>query len=88
MKQFAEAANESVDVITSSPGSIPAIRQSRWSPAVPLETAAAYGAPTRSATRRSNSSIVGPSDSRPERRTSSTSSSSRSPIHGFARGIS
>ena len=45
-KQLAEAANENGEVITSSPGPMPAMRQSRWSPAVPLDTAAAYGAPT------------------------------------------
>jgi len=41
MKQFALAANEYGVVITSSPGAIPAAMQSRWSPAVPDETAAA-----------------------------------------------
>src|SRR5581483_1497851 len=76
-KQLALAANEYGDVITSSPGAIPAVMQSRGSPAVPDDTAAAYGAPTRAANASSNASIVGPSDRRPERRTSSTSSSSR-----------
>src|SRR5215212_537666 len=88
MKQLAEATNETGEVIASSPGPSPAIWQSRWRPAVPLESAAAYGAPTRSATSSSNRSIVGPSESRPERSTSRTSSSSRSPIHGRASGIS
>ena len=46
MAQFAEATNEYGDVITSSPAAMPARRQSRCSPAVPLDTAAAYGAPT------------------------------------------
>src|SRR3954447_6787256 len=78
MKQFADAANEYGEVIASSPASSPAMQQSRWSPAVPLETAAAYGAPTLSAKRSSNSSIRGPSERRPDRRTSRTSSSSRS----------
>ena len=41
MKQLAEATKEYGDVITSSPGPMPAIRQARCSPAVPLETAAA-----------------------------------------------
>ena len=85
-KQFAEATNENGDVITSSPGPTPAIRQSRWRPAVPLETATAYGAPTRSAISSSKRSIVGPSESRPERRTSSTSSSSRSSRYGRESG--
>ena len=82
MKQLALAANEYGDVMTSSPGSMPAATQSRWSPVVPEETAAAYGAPTRSATSSSNRSIVGPSESLPERSTSRTSSSSRSPRYG------
>ena len=82
MKQFALAANEYGDVITSSPGPMPAATQSRCSPVVPDETAAAYGAPTRSASSSSKRSIVGPSESRPERSTSSTSSSSRSPRYG------
>ena len=41
MKQFALAANEYGDVITSSPGPIPAATHSRCSPVVPEETAAA-----------------------------------------------
>ena len=56
-------------------------------PAVPLETAAAYGAPTRSAKSSSKRSIVGPSESRPERSTSRTSSSSRSSRYGRESGI-
>ena len=70
-------------MITSSPGDTPAVMQRRWSPAVPLETAAAYGAPTSSAKARSKRSIVGPSESRPERSTSATSCSSRSSSHGL-----
>ena len=62
------------------------MRQSRCRPAVPLETAAAYGAPTRSANSSSKRSIVGPSDSRPERSTSRTSSSSRSSRYGLESG--
>src|SRR5438874_13331050 len=88
MKQLADATKETGEVIASSPGPSPAMWQSRWSPAVPLETAAAYGAPTRSATRSSKRSIVGPRDKRPERSTSRTSSSSRSPIQGRASGTS
>src|SRR5581483_11530960 len=81
-KQFADAANEYGDVITSSPGSMPAATQSRWRPAVPDETAAAYGAPTFAAKSSSNRSTIGPSDKRPERMTSTTSSSSRSSRNG------
>ena len=40
-KQFADAANEIGDVIASSPGPSPALRASRWSPAVPLDRATA-----------------------------------------------
>jgi hypothetical protein len=38
--QFAEATKEKGVVTTSSPGPTPARRIPRWSPAVPLETAA------------------------------------------------
>ena len=87
MKQLAEATNEYGDVITSSPSSSPAIAQSRCSPAVPDDTAAAYGAPTFSAKSSSKRSIAGPSESRPDRSTSSTSSSSRSSTYGDESGI-
>src|SRR5215213_6416427 len=87
MKQFAVATKEIGDVITSSPRPRPAMWQSRWRPAVPLETAAANGAPTRSANSSSKRSIIGPSESRPERSTSRTSSSSRSSRYGRERGI-
>ena len=87
MKQLAEATNEYGDVITSSPSPRPAIAQSRCSPAVPDETAAAYGAPTFSAKSSSKRSIAGPSESRPDRSTSSTSSSSRSSTYGDESGI-
>ena len=70
MKQLAEETNESGEVIASSPGPSLAIRARRCRPAVPLETAAAKGAPTRSAISSSKRSIVGPSESRPERSTS------------------
>src|SRR5262249_52931346 len=84
--QFADATNEYGEVITSSPGPIPAVTVSRCRPAVPLETAAAYGAPTISANASSKRSIVGPSDNRPERSTSATSSSSGSSSQGFESG--
>src|SRR5437764_826426 len=41
---------------------MPAVIARRWRPAVPDETAAAYGAPTRSASISSKRSIVGPSE--------------------------
>ena len=59
----------------------------RCRPAVPDETAAQCGAPTASAKIASNRGPVGPSESQPERSTSSTSSSSRSSIHGALRLI-
>jgi hypothetical protein len=37
---FADAMKESGVVTTSSPDEIPAIRTQRWSPVVPLDTAA------------------------------------------------
>src|SRR3954464_8985131 len=82
MKQFALAAKEYGDVITSSPGAIPAPMHSRCSPAVPDETAAAYGTPSFAAKASSKRSIIGPSESLPERSTSRTSSSSRSSTYG------
>src|SRR3954470_9240088 len=85
MAQFAEATKEYGDVMTSSPGPTCARRMHRWSPAVPEETAAQYGAATFSASSASKRGPVGPSESVPERRTSSTSSSSRSSIHGALR---
>ena len=65
MKQFAVATNEIGDVITSSPGPSPSPWQSRCSPAVPLVTATACGAPTRSAKSSSKRSIAGPIERRP-----------------------
>src|SRR5665213_772701 len=82
MKQFADAANEYGEVITSSPAPMPAEMQSRCKPDVPDETAAAYGAPTFAANASSKRSIIGPRESRLERRTSSTSSSSRASTYG------
>src|SRR3954452_14666036 len=87
MKQLAVATNEIGDVMTSSPGRMPATWASRCRPVVPLETAAANGAPTRAARCSSKRSIAGPSDSRPERSTSRTSSSSRSPRNGRESGM-
>src|SRR6478672_7148648 len=87
MAQLADATNEYGDVITSSPGLTPAMCMQRWRPAVPEETAAQWGAPTASASIDSKRGPVGPSESQPERSTSSTSSSSRSSIHGALRLI-
>src|SRR3990170_2054555 len=87
MKQLAEATNEYGDVITSSPSPRPALAHSGWGPAVPDDTAAAYGAPTFSAKSSSKRSIAGPSESRPDLSTSSTSSSSRSSTYGDESGM-
>src|SRR5918994_5557366 len=87
MKQLADATNEYGDVITSSPSATPPITARRWRPLVPDETAAAYGAPTVSAKSCSKRSIAGPSESRPERSTSRTSSSSRSSTYGDESGM-
>ncbi len=84
---LAEATNDSGLVTTSSPASTPTARNARCNPAVPLLTAQAYGAPTRAANMRSNSASFGPSESCPERSTSSTARSSASPSTGLARGI-
>src|ERR1035437_4285107 len=84
---FAEATNENGLVITSSPSPPPAARSARCRPAVPLLTALASGARTCSAKRRSNSPTRGPSESCPERSTSSTACSSAVPMTGRASGI-
>ena len=57
--------------MTSSPSRTPTARSARCSPAVPLETALASGAPTHAAKRCSKSPSSGPSESRPERSTRS-----------------
>src|SRR5580765_2800079 len=64
---------------------MPAMTMQMWSPAVPDDTPAAYGAPTASARSASNRGPAGPSESRPERSTSRTSSSSCSSIQGALR---
>src|SRR3954453_7832604 len=60
MAQLADATNENGDVITSSPGPTPASTIARWSPAVPLDTAAQWRASTASATSSSKRAPVGP----------------------------
>src|SRR5215218_1695688 len=85
--QLAEATKLNGEVITSSPASTPAARIARWRPAVPLDTAETCAAPTKSASAPSKRPSVGPSDSRPERITSSTSASSSGPIAGRDSGM-
>ena len=67
---------------TSSPGPHPRPFKIRCSAAVPELTATAWGTPRYSAMRCSNSSALGPSARRPERRTSATASTSVSSISG------
>src|SRR5271154_1476890 len=83
---LAEATNERGLVITSSPSLTPTARSARWRPAVPLETAHPNGAPTRAANALSNAGTRGPSESWPERSTSTTARSSASPRTGRASG--
>ena len=53
---------------------------------MPLETATASSTPSQAANSRSKRSPIGPSESRPERSTSTTNSSSRPPSSGRASG--
>jgi len=75
------------EVMTSSPSSTPAARTDRCSPAVPLEHADTCSTPTNPASAFSKSRRTGPSDSRPERITSSTSASSSGPSDGRESGM-
>ena len=86
-RQFADATKLSGVVTTSSPALQPSARTARCSAAVPLDTATASSLPTQDAKSRSKRSSIGPKDSRPERSTSCTSSSSRGPTSGRASGI-
>src|SRR4051812_36906229 len=86
-RQLAEETKLNGLVTTSSPEPQPKARTPRWSAVVPEETATASSDPILAAKSRSNRSSMGPSDRRPERRTSRTSSSSRGPRSGHARGI-
>ena len=85
---FALATNENGDVTTSSPSPTPTARSARCRPAVPDDTARRVRR-RRSArrTRARSAAAIGPSESWPERSTSRTSSSSRSPRTGLASGI-
>src|SRR5262245_61461802 len=84
---LADATNEKLDVITSSPGPTPRRCRATCSPAVPLEQATACCAPTRSANARSNAGPTGPQARLSDRSTSRTSSSSRPSRYGRASGI-
>ena len=79
---MALATKEKGDVTTSSPSPTPTARSARCSPAVPLETALAWATPSRAANASSKAGTRGPSESWPDRRTSSTACSSASPEHG------
>jgi hypothetical protein len=84
---LALATNENGDVTTSSPSDTPTARSARCSPAVPLDTALAWAAPSRAANASSKAGTRGPSESWPERSTSASASSSSSPRTGRASGI-
>ena len=76
LAQFALAMNVRGDVTTRSPGPSPATDVHACKPAVPLENATAWRAPTRSAIARSKASMVGPWVSQSPPSTSVTASMS------------
>jgi len=76
------AAKVNEGTSTSCPGPHARPFKIRCSAAVPELTATAWGTPAYSAMRCSNSSTLGPSARRPERRTSVTTSTSVSSISG------
>src|SRR2546429_9882630 len=85
---FAEATNESVGTMTSSPGSTPIAIKARWSAAVPELHTIAWRVPHRSAKARSKRSTYAPFDEiHVERRQSSTYSASRPENVGAATGM-
>ena len=86
-RQLADATKLKGVVMTSSPSPIPSARTHRWSPAVPLEQATPSRRPAAAATPASNRCVYGPMASTSLRRTRETSSSSREPMSGLARGM-
>src|SRR4029450_8889014 len=66
-KQLADAAKESGDVITSSPGPMPSVRTSSGRPAVAPETAERHAAPTPPPTGRSSARAPDDSTGAPRR---------------------
>ena len=76
------AANVSGVVITSSPGPIPLASSAVWRAAVHELTATAAGAETAAANSASNWAALGPVVIQSERRVSTTSAISSSPMSG------
>src|SRR6202171_3295023 len=78
--------NVMVVVITESPGPTPSAARATCIAAVPELTASAAGAPTISAKDRSKDCTLGPVVIQPDRRVSTTSLISSSPIDGGENG--
>jgi hypothetical protein len=78
----AVAANVNVGMMTSSPRSNPMASNASWRAAVPELTATACCADTYTLNSCSNRWTLGPVVSQPERRVSTTSAISSSPIEG------
>ena len=72
---------------TSSPGRTPATRRARCRAVVPLETAQAWGAPTKAANSRSNAATSGPWVTQPDRIARPAACTSASSMTGLATGI-
>ncbi len=84
---FAVAMKLWLTVTTSSPNPTPSARRHSSRAAVQLDTATACGAPTASASSRSNAATSGPCATQPERITPTTASTSASPNMGRTIGI-
>src|SRR5688500_3116177 len=85
--QFADATKLNGVVITSSPSPMPSARIAMCKPAVPLLQAMPYRRPASAAMPSSKALANGPRASESLASTCSTSSRSRGPIEGWARGI-
>src|SRR5690348_14237012 len=73
--------------MTSSPGPAPAASRARCSAVVQLETAHAYGAPTREANSDSNAATSGPCVTQPARIGLPAASASARPMNGLVMGM-
>src|SRR5215471_2845786 len=72
--------------MTSSPGRTPTASNAKCNAVVPLETAHACGAPTKSANSRSKAATSGPCVTQPERIALSAADTSSGPRFGRATG--